>query len=277
MFLNRHPFSVILCTTAVVGLFSIPYILNFQVEDNVFELWLPQDQEYYKNGKWIEANFPSNEMIIHIMFEATNQSITTISNINFITNAASEIIRLFKQHEVQAYPICTKIWSSVTNGSECLEQILFYNLTNIKLEDSSKSNPINGSMEGMEVFLNLLNKYSFKAASFGAFGNITNINDQNTSYIPDILGNVTVLDVTIGTEMSPKINESLEQGPIIGQLFLSLMKNISFLNEDMKIHYLVPSEIQTYVNEQIFQDLYLLIGGFVLVLCYVVTMIGKIL
>ena len=57
MFLNRHPFSVILCSTAIVGLFSIPYMLNFQVEDNVFELWLPQDQEYYKNGKWIEKTF----------------------------------------------------------------------------------------------------------------------------------------------------------------------------------------------------------------------------
>ena len=88
-----------------------------------------------------------------------------------------------------------------------------------------------------------------------------------------MLSNVTVLDIIIGAEMSPRTNRSLEQeGPSIEQLFLSLMKNISILNEDMQIRYLVPSEIQTYINEHIFQDLYLLIGGFVLVLCYVFAM-----
>ena len=271
MFLNRHPLSVILCSTAIVGLFSIPYMLNFQVEENVFELWLPQDQEYYKNGKWIENNFPSNEKIIHIMFEAKNQSITTTSNLNDVMDTLSEIDRLFKQHEVQRYPICTKIWSSVTNGSGCLEQLLFNNLTNIILEDSSKSNLINGSIN---VFLNLFYKYRFRAATFGTLENITNVNNGNTSYIPDILCNVKVLDITIGLEMSPKINESLEN-PSIEQLFLILMKNISILNEDMEIHYLVPSEIQTHINDHIFEDLYLLIGGFVLVLCYVITIIGK--
>ena len=129
-------------------------------------------------------NFPSNEKIIHIMFEATNQSITTVSNLNFITNAVIEIVRLFERHEVQTYPICTKIWSSVTNGSECLEQMLFQNLTNIRSEDSSKSNLIDRSIY---VFLDLFRKYSFRAASFCALGNITNVNDGNTSYIPDIL------------------------------------------------------------------------------------------
>ena len=55
--------------------------------------------------------------------------------------------------------------------------------------------------------MNLFYKYRFRAATFGTLENITNVNDGNTSYIPDILCNVKVLDITIGLEMITFLSE----------------------------------------------------------------------
>ena len=53
--------------------------MNLKVIDNDFELWLPQDEEYYKHGKWLEENYPSNSDIFRILFEVKNGTTSIIS------------------------------------------------------------------------------------------------------------------------------------------------------------------------------------------------------
>ena len=105
-------------------------MVGFQKEKNPMELWLPKNAEkdygnYYHNGKWIESNFPSNDnhQLFKLMFESTNTPLTTGSNSNSIIDVLNEILTLSTTNGTtwyeNTYPVCTKFWSSLINGTEC--------------------------------------------------------------------------------------------------------------------------------------------------------------
>ena len=242
-------------------------MIDFQAETNGMELWLPQNGEngkYYQNGKWLQDTFPSNpnnsKQLFKIMFEGNNKPLSTISNIDSTIHILNTISSLSSPSGEKSYPaVCTKLWSSVTNGTECLEHKLVYFFANHRLDNLDAARIIN---DRLNEFWRLLGNNGTEWKDF--YGPLRNLSSIASvfNYTEDILSKMTVLDIAFETGISQ-------------HLLMDIKRNYSRKDDDLTIQFLVPDRIEKYITEDTFRELNLLIGGFALVLLYVMMMIGK--
>ena len=166
--------------------------MNLEAIDIEFELWLPQDEEYYKHGKWLEKNYPSNTEIISIMFESKNGNITTEKNLKNIRNIVTTISKLQHQYD-DLNLICIRFWSADREENGCLTMRAIQSLATMKLEYLDFHNTINKTIK---KYINSFEKHiSGWEDTYGNFSDLPKDFVETWRQIEDILKNKMVIDI----------------------------------------------------------------------------------
>ena len=115
---------IIFCVLASV-ISVIPYFVDYKELTEPLELWVPHDSDQYKNGKWLEENYPSTIRPIAVLLTSAEDTILTTKNIQSLLDVRNQInILASSTNGVTWHDVCLKLLNPWSREPQCLENSL---------------------------------------------------------------------------------------------------------------------------------------------------------
>ena len=268
---------IIFCVLASL-ISVIPYFVDYKELTEPLDLWVPHDSDQYKNGKWLEENYPSTIRPIAVLMTSSEDTILTTKNIQSLLDIRNQInILASSTNGVTWHDVCLKLLNPWSREPQCLENSLLeiwakngsYIETNqtiwAKSDDDILYDVNNIQTSGIFNIPINLDLY---------LGGIGYISEEKS-----IITHAKALHMTMHAHLEQRnFEESRKRAREFEQeVFINLMNEFSSSNEGspLQVHYFCLKNMKDSADKAIDEDLSLLSMGFIIVFVYVMATLGK--
>ena len=252
---------------------TIPYTINYFEETNDLELWVPRSYDYYKNGKWLEENFPSKTRYMIVLLETEDGTIITREHIRYLFEIHTNIAKLTsRKNNITWNQVCAKWPNPWTKQDECAENSILELWAQDGSYDTTNKTLLEKTDEELLRDVNEISNsgiFNFPVSLKLYLGSI----EKNDSDVK----RAKVLQMMLRTNLDAEnLEESKANSKEFEQEFLYMMDIYSdSLKGNTNVYYMATLSIKQVGNESMGGDADLLSYGFIMVFIFVILNLGK--
>ena len=264
---------MIILSSLVSLICTIPATLGYFEETVGFELWVPRHYDYYKHGKWLDKNYPASTRYLVALLETEDDTIIRGEQIRYLFEIHTNIRKLSsRKNNITWKEVCTQWPNPWTKKAECAENSLLelwakdgtYETTNKTLFERTDEELLRDVNEISNSGI-----FNFPVSHKLYLGSI----EKNGSSIEK----AKVLQMTLQTNLDiENLDISKARSKEFEQAFLDMMEVYSNSVEgNTNVYYMTTLSVSDVGNESMGGDAELLTYGFIMVFIFVILNLGK--
>ena len=264
---------MILLSCLISLICTLPYFIYYHLEKDDFELWVPRNYEYYRDGKWLKKNFPSTTRYSVVLLETQDDTIITGEHIRNLFQIHTNIGELStRKNNITWSQVCSKWPNPWTKQEECAVNSLLELWASDGTYDKTNETLFEKTDEELLIDVNTISSsgiFNFPVSLKLYLGSI----ERNGSDIET----AKVLQMTLQIDLDPEnIEESKARAEEFEQEFLYMMDIYSdSMQGNTNVYYMAQKSIADVGNDAMAGDANLLSMGFIMVFIFVILNLGK--